>query len=113
MKFYSLKLFSLIHDKVTNFQNLVAIKGFVVINFNTTTYVIFFKRSQKKTNFLQNHLFITNVITRIFQEWSKQVLRKVYDELCKETPDYLLQRELWCSSTSDQENWFIRKVCIN
>jgi len=52
-------------------------------------------------------------IERPRKEWSKQVLRKVYDELCKETPDYLLQRELWCSSTSDQENWFIRKKYIS
>jgi len=38
------------------------------------------------------------------------VLRSVLEDLIKETPDDLLQKELWCSATGAAEYWSMQQV---
>ncbi|XP_065681003.1 serine/threonine-protein kinase SMG1 isoform X2 [Hydra vulgaris] len=39
------------------------------------------------------------------KEWPLSVLRKTFQELCNDTPDDLLSRELWCSSANSVDWW--------
>ena len=39
------------------------------------------------------------------KEWPLKLTRQVLDELVKETPNYLLFREMWCSATNAHEWW--------
>ena len=39
------------------------------------------------------------------KEWPLKLTRQVLDELVKETPNYLLFREMWCSATNCHEWW--------
>ncbi|CAK8695398.1 unnamed protein product [Clavelina lepadiformis] len=43
------------------------------------------------------------------KDWPTDVLRSVLNELLTETPDDLLQRELWCSATGATEYWDLQQ----
>lgn len=61
--------------------------------------------------FLDNNFQLPNSFTLLSQqEWPTEILSDVLKELISETPPDLLQRELWCSSSSAENYWDIQKV---
>lgn len=44
------------------------------------------------------------------KEWPLEIVRKVFQDLMMETPNELLSRELWCSSTSLSQWWQITQA---
>ena len=46
----------------------------------------------------------------LLQDWPIDVLRSVLEDLIKETPEDLLQKELWCSATGAAEYWSMQQV---
>jgi len=51
---------------------------------------------------------IVNIMSR--REWPLDVLKRVFLQLFKETPRWILSQELWCFCSSPAEWW--KKTCV-